>query len=653
MPLALGLVHVALVAPHYFVGSFDDDAGYILSAHALLTGGGLTAPLSAGTETVIGTYPPGYPALLVPLLWLWPHSFVPLRLLSVACYAALFPLTWMWLGRRHVGDVVRGAVLGLLALGPTLATFASMVMAEAPFLVALMVLFLVVERWEAGGRVWTGNGVAVLVLAPALVWLKEAGIGAVAGLILWLLARGAARRRGGGWWRQGTAVALSTGLLLSPVVIARAVSGSPLLGDVYAGQLAGYFHGGLVDRLVDVVPHSLVTLFSSALPLTLVPYRAPLPDGSAFAVVWQVLYLVLSALVVVGAVVSFRRHRDAAVAVVPVYLGQILLYPFINERRTILVVPVLCAWAVLGAHAVWELVDARLPLPWHPAASRVAVAGVVAVAVVAPLVAQMPRDYLLGWGQDSSRFAGSRYVAILARLGSPSDLVETDYLRSTTLFSGHATGNEAFVMTYRSNYSRASCSLSAVRRGIAADRAAFLLLGDLNKPHVMDSPCVLRYASSATWAVRLLHTARDDASVYELLGPGTGHPDLRDLTAGAVPSEAPGVLEWDWGHPETLSQVSAGQVTVASATVSSVALQLRFPDGLWRTVADAPAAVGDGSGDAPYLLATLPQGTIATAFRLVVSATGQTGRIVATDVHAIGPAASQAQGAATAHGDTP
>ena len=44
LPLLLGLVHVALVAPHYFVGSFDDDAGYILAARALLAGHGLTGP---------------------------------------------------------------------------------------------------------------------------------------------------------------------------------------------------------------------------------------------------------------------------------------------------------------------------------------------------------------------------------------------------------------------------------------------------------------------------------------------------------------------------------------------------------------------------------------------------------------------------------
>ena len=116
VPLVLGLVHVALVAPHYFVGSFDDDSSYILAAQAFLSGHGFTWHMSNGLP-VSGAYPPGYPALLVPLLWIWPHSFVPLRLLSTVCYAAIFPLTWIYLGRRRVGDAVRTITLFVLALG--------------------------------------------------------------------------------------------------------------------------------------------------------------------------------------------------------------------------------------------------------------------------------------------------------------------------------------------------------------------------------------------------------------------------------------------------------------------------------------------------------------------------------------------------------
>src|ERR1017187_5299970 len=68
VPLVIGVIHVLLVARHYHVGSFDDDASYILAAKAILAGHGLTSHLASG-EVMVGLYPPGYSALLVPLLW--------------------------------------------------------------------------------------------------------------------------------------------------------------------------------------------------------------------------------------------------------------------------------------------------------------------------------------------------------------------------------------------------------------------------------------------------------------------------------------------------------------------------------------------------------------------------------------------------------
>jgi hypothetical protein len=216
---------VALVAPRYFVGSFDDDAGYILTTRALLAGHGLTAHLANGT-TVAGSYPPGYSALLAPLLWLWPHTFLPLRLLSTLCYAALFPLTWLYLRRRAVSDGVRVAALVVLALGPPLATYGSMVMAETPFLVLLVVLLLWVDRWERQPRAITRTGVAVILMAGGLVWLKEAGIGIAAGLVLWLLFQRPPR-----WPQKAAAVAGGVVILLLHVEAARLAAGEPLAGS--------------------------------------------------------------------------------------------------------------------------------------------------------------------------------------------------------------------------------------------------------------------------------------------------------------------------------------------------------------------------------------------------------------------------------------
>ena len=52
-----------------------------MTAKALASGAGLGSHVASGAP-VVGLYPPGYSALLVPLVLLWPHTFAPLRIFS-------------------------------------------------------------------------------------------------------------------------------------------------------------------------------------------------------------------------------------------------------------------------------------------------------------------------------------------------------------------------------------------------------------------------------------------------------------------------------------------------------------------------------------------------------------------------------------------
>ncbi len=110
--------------------------------------------------------------------------------------------------------------------------------------------------------------------AGGLVWIKEAGIGVVAGLVLWLLV-GAARAARPKWRsvpaRRAGAVAGGVVALLLPVVVARIIAGVPVTGARYSAELGAYYHGGMLARLVHVTPHGLWQLLSTALPATLVP----------------------------------------------------------------------------------------------------------------------------------------------------------------------------------------------------------------------------------------------------------------------------------------------------------------------------------------------------------------------------------------------
>ncbi len=635
LPLLVGVVHLILVARRYYFGSFDDDASYVLTAKALLSGQGLTGHLTSG-GVVVGLYAPGFSALISPLVWIWPHSDLPLRLFSATCFAAVFPLTWVYLRRRGVSDRVCFAALLVMALSPPFATFGMMVMAETAYLVVLLALLICLDRWESEARAWTWNGVWVVLLAGGLVWLKQAGIAFVAGVVIWLFLR--RRKWGSGWAGMHKSAVLAGGvfIILLPVAIARLVAGVPLLGARYSAELGGFYQGGLLSRLIHVLPSSGRQMLSTAIPNTLVPYLEPLPIRGHWPDLWKVLAWHVTILVVIGAVVWVRRYRDAAMVAVPVYLVECILWPFVNERRVILVLPVVAALYVLGAAACWRFVRSRTADRVPLGLTRTTAAALAAAVMVVPVVAQMPRDYLFPWKVSSSHFGGSRYAKLLAALGQPSDVVETDYLSSVALFTGHQTNWSAFQVSLGN-----ICYEPSVLEAISEDDASYLLLGDVNKPGVIDNACLLNLASVSPWAVELLHTDEDDASVFELIGPGTGNPDLVDdsehLTPVAAQSGATWTMEWNWRTAKVITQASVAWAYLLDGPTYQVALQLLEPGRGWQTVDRVDAAVGDGKGDAPFLLTSPPAGVEATAMRVVAVGTAAGGQLNVFDAHALGP----------------
>lgn len=96
------------------------------------------------------------------------------------------------------------------------------------------------------------------------------------------------------------------------------------------------------------------------------------------------------------------------------------------------------------------------------------------------------------------------------------------------------------------------------------------------------------------------------------------------------------MVEWNWGSPKAVNQVSVGQAQFADGSTSSVEVQLLQPDGDWKVVASASGPVGDGKGDVPYLLATFPDGQTAAAMRVVMSGTGSTSPLDIQDAHVLG-----------------
>jgi hypothetical protein len=642
----IGLVHVAVVWPTYRIGSFDDDASYIMTARALAHLHGLTSTLPVGLP-LVSTYPSGYPALLAPLAAIDGHATLPMRVLSVVFFLLVFPLTWTYLRGRGFGRVFTYAVLALVALNPVLATYGSMVMAEVPFVAAFLMTLLALERWAGQRSTWTVAGGSVIVLLPALVWLKEAGIGIAAGALLYLLWRRE--------FRKALAALAGFIVLVLPLLIARLIKSSPLLGSRYSSEIGG--DGSLWHRITTIPGQAVSLYWRWAVPDTVVPTTfRPLSatdwlHGTLTVVRLSVAPIVL--LGIIGWIVRLRHSRpgylDAAVCTVGVYFLETLLYPYTNERRVVLVLPIVLAWAVLGVQTLGQVIAAgarRLRARTNVQPLRTG-AAVVAVAVAIPLVWQFPRNYLLPIGRSTSAPGSSPSMAMLRQLGVPSDVVETDYVWATSLFSGHRANNGFFQ----------SCKDSAALAAARKDHAVYILTSGFAAQGI-GSPCGIQIASRTPAAVRLYRTTRDSTAVFALVGPGTTRPDQTDLTAGQPDAATPitqsperqqlneeagsypttpttdgsAILTWNFAQAGLVQQVSVGAASAESTR--SVDIEIRTIDGRWIRVAHADGAVGEGQRT-PFLLTVLKQPVTATAMRVVITGTG-TAQV--HDAHALGTA---------------
>jgi hypothetical protein len=672
VPLAVQLAHTIAVAPTYRVGSFDDDANYLMAAHVLASGGWLTSVMPNGA-TVVANYLPGYPLLLVPVVWLFGAALWPPRLLSSILVAALYPLLWAWMARRGLSPWCRAAVMVVLAINSVLATYSTMVMAESPFLVVFVLTLFSLDRWAA--RPGTFSATVAVVLLAYLVWLKEAGIGLAVGLVAYEL-----------WhrhWRRATGVTLGVGALLLPGLAARWASGSQVVGDRYSTEIAHPGQGGLLHQLVSEAPHVARSYLQNVLRQSVLPEGSPLPAHGAVNALLNVVGTSVPLLVGVGAVVWYRRVHRPELWMLAAYFAETLAYPYTNQRRVVLVLPLVTIWYVVGAQAAggW----ARRRAGAVGSRSVAALAGVAAVLVLlVPTAAGFTRNYLWGVGQKSSEFASSPAVSFLRAIGTPDELVETSYRGSIAYFTGHRTGWTAETSTTVTgpfgNQNDGQCRVHTVKAALREDDAKFLVVGDFNAPDFMDSPCLLQLASKPSTAraldiVRLLSTSHDQTSVFELLGPGTPQPGLVDWTAGVTPvvppqpgrrggkpATSPGQptrtvrlarngqgdqggtgyvavahngraqLTWHWRTPVAITQLSLGSVGSASP-ITSVTVTLETPARTWQVVGDARGPVGD-SGVVPYLLARLRPGSTAYAVRVTALARGA---VKVTYVNAIGP----------------
>lgn len=320
------------------VGSFWDDAHYIILAESLADGTGyrLTNLPDAPVEDA---FPPGYPLLLAPLVTLFPENFVPLKVLSLIFWLASLPLLYrLFLRRLSARQAV--ALVALVALNPFLVGMATTVMSEAPFLFFSLLTLTLLERWETVGRqrplwqqwLWLG---AVIGSALCAVLLRTIGITLLGGIVLYLLLTYGRR-----YVKYLAVLFLAGSLLLVPLAWFNANNGGAFFFSPLYFTHVQYVSQQFVALVLDWQQSTQIApqIIAGALVpvLDLARFEEILGSTVTQGLIWTT---VLTA--VVGFVLALRRFRASDLYVL-LYAGILYFWiVYTAELRIRLLLPIL------------------------------------------------------------------------------------------------------------------------------------------------------------------------------------------------------------------------------------------------------------------------------------------------------------------------
>lgn len=352
-----------------YLGLFHDDGIYVVTARALAEGRGYHL-LSVPTNPAQTKYPPLFPLLLAAVWRVWPafpQNVIALKAVGVACFAATLVIAGE-LFRRVRGfrvwwkEAAFLVVCGLNALSLSLTDFA---LSDHAFAACVALAILVHSSAPDDGRGTRQTVVAALV-AIASMMTRQAGVAVLLAGVLWAAQRG---RRSLGLYSLIAAsyLVLSVGLRSGAAVVS-----NPLLTYYTAYELPA-----MMRLLLDIPAAARVVFDNSAYALgtgATVLFFNVVP-GSAF---------LFGALILLGIPRVVHGNGIFLPCFVAIYLGQVLLYPFLPGRYLLpLVVPALLC-LLHGLNAVEDYLAPRVSSRNRDAA-RLAAHAPLALLVVACL----------------------------------------------------------------------------------------------------------------------------------------------------------------------------------------------------------------------------------------------------------------------------
>lgn len=385
---------VLLFDPKIHTGG--DNVTYVLLAESVLaTGDGYSLSMEPGPPEAHVHYPPGYPALLAPLVALFGRNFVVLKLLSILFTAGAVAVFCSY-ARRHQEGVPWFCLALAFAVNPGVIDYSRWVLSEAPFLFFTLLALWQLDK-DASDRTM-GRAFALGLLASiASFYIRSIGaLLLVAGSLSY-----ATRRE----WRKFFVHGLiGSGLTIPWLVrnsLSSGVSSSYLeifsFVNVYGPEAGRLGALGFLERLFD----NAWIYATRELP------RALAGSDSAWAAhpLVGAVGLAVCGLALLGLVRSFRRRSAAAGIYFVLSLAAIMLFQesVADVRYLVPSMPLFLLFTVEGATAI----GGRVRRPRWMAVLPVHAMVAVTVLALASAAARVPGNVdMVGRYLAGDRYAG-------------------------------------------------------------------------------------------------------------------------------------------------------------------------------------------------------------------------------------------------------
>lgn len=389
--VAGGVVSIVLALlrfdPFLFIGG--DNAVYYALARALATGEGYVSLHLPGAPPHT-LYPPGFPALLVPVHWATGGSLAAMKFVPLLAGALLLWATWR-IGRLDpaVPGWAAAAAVWAVGLYPVVQTYVHRVLSDLPYTALAVASLAVLQRAATGrdGSVKSGDPAGPetgpearaparapadrldrpwligCALALAAFWVRVPGVTLLGAIVLWALLRR--------HWKRAAAAAVlfAAGtlpwFLWSRLQVATTDAEVEYLGQV--SEMAG--EPGVAVEMAENLRRAFVEYGTYQFPHLFWP-TDPAPDPvraaglvlGAAAVAWGIWRAIRAR----GALSPWEVYVPATLAVLPVW-------PWLGDRFFLTVAPMLWLWILVG------LDDASRRFARGPAPAIAAVALVCAL----------------------------------------------------------------------------------------------------------------------------------------------------------------------------------------------------------------------------------------------------------------------------------